>query len=253
MKYIPLSGNFLVFLNNWLHYFFIHTLFILFFLRVSGSSPSNTAVLMVYNVTYGPFWIALWLLLLYYVISAAALRGREPGTGRNVTITSHQQSTRFTRRPDLDLGQSTNTPLLCSSLFVSLKQSGQLTPKMSDTHHHILSFSSDLQWPLWHTLSCWTTCNHLVAAKQSCSLDIIGVCGCGGWGGSEGGEGGGGRRGGVGAGGVTEKSYGVWRQIRQADSEFAPLLLTSSCSVASVTPKGHEGSHWRNLELGLKN
>lgn len=153
-----------------------------------GYSLSNTGVLTVCNVTYRPFCIALWLLLLYYVVSGAALQGKEPGTGRNFTIVSHQQSTRFTRRRDLDLGQSTNT-LLCSSLFVSLKQSWQLTPKMSHTLHQILSFPSAPRWPPV-TRPCDTCClvalvKQLVTIwwqlNRSCSPDIVDVCGGGGW------------------------------------------------------------------------
>lgn len=117
-----------------------------FLVCLFGSSPSNTVVPMVYNVTYSPFCIALWLLLLHYVVSGAALQGKEPGTGRNSTIVSHQQSTRFTGRRDQDLGQSTNN-LPCSSLFISLKQSGQLTPKRSHSLHQVLTFSSAPRWP----------------------------------------------------------------------------------------------------------
>lgn len=181
---------------------------------------------------------------------------KRTGTGRNFTIVSHQQSTRFTRRGDLDRGQSTNT-LLCGSLFVCFKQSWQLYQKMSHTLHQILSFSSAPRWPLAtrpfdtcclhapvkQLVTIWWRLNRAVLPTSSTCVE---------------GEAEEALRVGSGQGGmrrVTEKSRGVWRQIRQPDSDFAPLLLgvlTPSCLVASMTPKGHEGSHRRNLEPSLK-
>lgn len=128
-------------------------------------------------------------------------KAKSQARGETLQSVSHQQSTRFTRRRDLDLGQSTNTPL-CSSLFVSLKQSWRLAPKVSHTRHQNLSFSSAPCWP--SVTSPFDTCslvapverltNHLVAAKQSCSPNIIDMCGGGGGGGGRG-VGGGGRGG----------------------------------------------------------
>lgn len=179
-------------------------------------------------------------------------KAKSQARGETLQSVSHQQSTRFTRRRDLDLCQSTNTPL-CSSLFVSLKQSWRLAPKMSHTRHQNLSFSSAprlpsvaspfdtccLVAPVERLATIWWQLNRAVLPTSSTCVEVVVVV-----------EGGGCEE--VG-GGVIEKSCGVWRQIGQPDSEFAPLLLTPSCSVASMTPKGHQRSPWRNLELRLKN